>query len=220
MASEQTRERILDAAEQLFSEQGLANTSLRAITRAAGVNPAAVHYHFGSKDGLIRELFRRRLEPVNRQRLELLERAERAAGGRPLPLETILECFLGPPLRLYSRPEHGHGRFLRTFGRLFSERSELVREVLTIQFGSIIERFLDAFARSLPDLPREEILWRLHFTVGAMAHTLGCPIGLVVISRGACDVERDVEATLARLIGFVAGGMRAPLPETVRGGHA
>ena len=63
MSQPDTKERILDAAEQLFGEHGPSDTSLRAITAAAGVNLAAVNYHFGSKEKLIEAVLSRRLEP-------------------------------------------------------------------------------------------------------------------------------------------------------------
>ena len=61
MATQNTRDRILDAAEELFAEQGF-SSSLRNITSSAGVNLAAVNYHFGSKETLIEELFSRRID--------------------------------------------------------------------------------------------------------------------------------------------------------------
>ena len=63
MAQSETVERILDAAEQLFAEKGFAETSLRLITSKAGVNLAAVNYHFGSKKALIQAVFSRFLGP-------------------------------------------------------------------------------------------------------------------------------------------------------------
>ena len=75
-----TKEQILDAAEELFSEQGIDGVSLRAITQAAAVNLASVHYHFGSKEALAKAVFVRRIGVINRERLELLDECERRAG--------------------------------------------------------------------------------------------------------------------------------------------
>ena len=99
-ANRDTKIRILDAAESLFAEHGFAATSLRAITRHANVNLAAVHYHFGSKEGLVEAVFSRRLGPLNQERLELLDAVE-ARGGE---LEDVLRALIGPALRL-SRAE-------------------------------------------------------------------------------------------------------------------
>src|SRR6476661_10749602 len=79
-----TKDRILDAAEALFMEHGFEATSLRALTAAAGVNLAAVNYHFGSKEELFQSVLTRRLDPMNQERIDLLEKVEREAGGRPL----------------------------------------------------------------------------------------------------------------------------------------
>src|SRR5512134_3133369 len=95
-----TKERILDAAEALFMVQGFTATSLRMITTRAGVNLAAVNYHFGSKDELVRAVFTRRLGPLNRERVALLEELEEQAGGRPLVPEQVLEAFLTAGVRV------------------------------------------------------------------------------------------------------------------------
>lgn len=90
-----TRERILDAAERLFMESGYEGTSMRMITGEAEVNLAAVNYHFGSKEALLREVFRRRLSWLNRERLSALNELEEKANGEPLKPSAILEAFFG-----------------------------------------------------------------------------------------------------------------------------
>ena len=96
----ETRTRILDAAEALFAENGLDATSMRMITGRAGVNLAAVNYHFGGKDGLIQEVFRRRLTELNRRRLVALEALQRAADGAPLRPSSIVKAAF----RVRARP--------------------------------------------------------------------------------------------------------------------
>src|SRR5512139_2982341 len=87
-----TRARILRAAEALFVEQGFADTSLRMITARAEVNLAAVNYHFGSKEELIREVFQRHLEPLNAARIAYLDRLEAQAKGQPLSVARVIEA--------------------------------------------------------------------------------------------------------------------------------
>jgi AcrR family transcriptional regulator len=79
--NQDTRERILDVAERLFMARGYEGTSMRMITGEAEVNLAAVNYHFGSKEALLREVFRRRLEWLNRERLRALDELEAQANG-------------------------------------------------------------------------------------------------------------------------------------------
>src|SRR6186997_2062595 len=108
-----TKPRILDAAEALFMEHGFEATSLRAITTSAGVNLAAVHYHFGSKEELFQAVLTRRLDPMNQERIDLLAKVEREAAGRPLSCEKVLFAMLIPALRLARDEERGGKDFLR-----------------------------------------------------------------------------------------------------------
>src|SRR5256884_3847765 len=114
--SADTKTRILDAAERLFVEHGFEATSLRQLTTAAGVNLAAVNYHFGSKEELFQAVLTRRLDPMNQERIELLEKVERDAGGRPLSCEKILFAMLIPALRLARDEKRGGKNFLRLLG--------------------------------------------------------------------------------------------------------
>src|SRR5881394_149494 len=107
--SPDTKTRILDAAESLFMEHGFEATSLRQLTAAAGVNLAAVNYHFGSKEELFQAVLTRRLDPMNHERIELLARLERDAGDKPIACERILAAMLTPALRL-ARDERRGGK--------------------------------------------------------------------------------------------------------------
>ena len=89
-----TRQKILDAAEKLFARHGFESTSLRSIIASAGVNLAAIHYHFRGKEGLIRAVIERRFAPVNDERLRLLAEYENRAEGQALLVEEILDAFL------------------------------------------------------------------------------------------------------------------------------
>src|SRR5690242_18161012 len=88
----ETRTRILDAAEELFMQHGFEATSMRALTARAGVNLAAVNYHFGSKHALIEAVFRRRLDPMNANRIAALQKLE--AEAQPLSTEAIIRAFV------------------------------------------------------------------------------------------------------------------------------
>ena len=95
-----TKDRILDAAEVLLGERGPGETSLRDITAAAGVNLAAVNYHFQSKEALFRAVIERRVAPMQQRRIELLEAAVREAGDEQPDLTRIIEAFILPPLEM------------------------------------------------------------------------------------------------------------------------
>jgi len=203
-----THTRLLEAAEALFAEKGFAATSLRAVTAAAEANLAAVHYHFGSKEGLFTAVFARRVEPLNRERLALLDRAETEAAPAPPPVETILEAFLRPLFQMAGASEEA-GRFVRSMSsRFYTEPGSHWNPVIH-SFDEVKERFFTALKRALPGLRDEEIFWRIHFMIGVMCHTLADTERLTLISEGLCDPS-DTEDVLNRLIGFTAAGMRTP----------
>jgi AcrR family transcriptional regulator len=184
---------------------------LRTITAEAKVNLASIHYHFGGKEDLIREVFVRRLGPLHQERLELLDAAEAEAQGRPVALERLLETFLGPPLRLSREPGRGGSVFMRLLGRVHTEPGEHFRKIYCQQFSQVMERYTAALQRSLPDLPRVELFWRLHFTHGVMSHVMCDSSKLALLSGGQCHAF-EPEAILARLVPFLAAGLRAPMP--------
>ena len=166
-----TKERILDTAERLFSEQGYAATSLRGIIAEAEVNLAAVHYHFHSKEALLEAVILRRSVPANQERLVLLDRCEQAAGDNPPPLEQVIEAFVAPTFRMARNPASGGMVFMRLLGRLHAE-GDVLSGILTSQFRDVLERFGAALRQALPDLPPGELFWRLNFAIGALGQAL------------------------------------------------
>jgi len=203
-----TKERILDAAEALFAEHGFEATSLRMITGAAGVNLAAANYHFHSKDDLIRAVLARRIGPLNRKRLELLKAYFVATGGASPSLEGIIRAFVEPVVLL--RCDASCAGVGRLFGRTYVEPSGTARRAFFELMRDIGRPFTEAFRKVLPDFPQVELLWRIHFAVGVLAHTLAGTEHLATISGGLCD-PTDAEGIVARMVAFIAAGMRAPL---------
>lgn len=206
----ETRSRILDAAEMLFVEHGLDATSMRMITAKAEVNLAAVNYHFGNKENLIHEIFRRRLTELNRQRVAALDALEAEAGGQPLRASRILEAFFAPALALASDTEHGGRTFMQLLGRTYTEPNAFVRQFLAEEYAEVLDRFLNALYRALEGVPREEILWRFHFMMGATSYAIAGTDALQLFA-GKFD-DADPARLMPRLMSFLLGGLRAPLP--------
>jgi AcrR family transcriptional regulator len=208
-----TQARILDAAEALFMEHGFEATSLRLITAAAGVNLAAVNYHFGSKEELFQAVLTRRLDPMNQQRLELLTRLESRAAPAPLTCDRILLALFVPALRLARDPARGGNNFLRLLGRAYADPAPFIRQFLSDQYAVMIARFKAAFARALPHLPRRELSWRLHFIMGALSYTLaGTDAFKIIAELNPRDSGND-ELLLRRLAPFLLAGLTTPLPD-------
>lgn len=201
-----TRDRLLDAAERLFAERGIVASSVRAITREAGVNLAAVSYHFGSKEGLVREVLDRRLGPLNRERLDRLESLEERHHPDPPAVEEILEAFLGPVVQVLDDP--GAPVFMRLLLRAFLEPSEELRRLVVGEFLPTAKRYEEALGRALPHLPRRSVIWRLHFTIGALAHTAGHAELVESVSDGCCPAS-DPEELTRELVRYAAAGFQA-----------
>jgi len=208
--AETTRSRLLDTAERMFSDHGIAATSLRAITSDAGANLAAVNYHFGSKAGLIEEVYARRIRPLNEERLRLLEEARRAAGDRPVPLETILLAFLEPVRRACGDPRQGGVRFLRLMARVNMEPGEDVRQLVYRQFVETGMHFHGALRDALPHLRPDEIFVRFRFALGAMFFTFAQVLDPARLGLPVCMGSDVEEHAMDDLVAFLAAGFRAP----------
>jgi AcrR family transcriptional regulator len=201
--SADTRARIIEAAEQLFAERGIAATSMRAITAQAEVNLAAVNYHFGSKEGLIVEVYARRLRPVNDERLRLLGEAEGASAAN---LERVLHSYIAPVMRLIHDPERGGEIVMGLLGRALYEPDAHLSQIFHDEMAPVFGRFTAALRRCLPALSEEELFWRMHFGGGALAYTLAQIHRLEMVSQGLCDAT-DVDGVIRRLVEFIAAGM-------------
>ena len=200
-----TRSRILDGAEELFGERGLDRVSIRGITRKAGVNLAAINYHFGSKEDLIAAVFERRVVPVNEARLAALDMVEKSAGKRIPKLEAILEAFIRPALQSSLKASKGGTAFSKLFGRCLSEPSPEVEALLKRQFEPLAERMHTVLKKALPHLSRSEIFWCMKFTYGALHHWLLTKDKF----RPDWVEDVDVETQTQKLISFAAAGFRA-----------
>ena len=205
---------LLEAAERLFAEHGIARSSLRAITREADANLASVNYHFGSKEGLVRAVFARRLEPLNRERLALLDRCLESAKGDP-DLNCVLHALVGPALQMMCDREPGHKCFAQVMGRAFADPEERVRSLLLDEFREVRDRFTAVLAVILPHLSQEELFWRFHFMIGAMAHTAAGSFFVTRHSDGVVDTS-DVEGMTLKLVNFLAAAMSAPATRSRR----
>ena len=202
-SSASTKERILAAAEVLFAQRGFDGASLRQLTAAAGVNLAAVNYHFGSKDKLVEQVFRRRLDALNASRLAALSRI---AGAADTTVEDVLEAYIRPALDL---SHDGSGSlFMRVLARAFAEHDDSLRQFLSANYGHVMRQFTAEFARLLPQLSKPELYWRIDLVTGALTHAMS---GFGMIQRKS-DVSESThrEQTAAHLIRFAAAGLSHP----------
>ncbi|MFC5525888.1 TetR/AcrR family transcriptional regulator [Rhodanobacter ginsengisoli] len=198
-----TKERILGAAELLFAQRGFDGASLRQLTAAAGVNLAAVNYHFGSKEKLIEQVFRRRLDALNAQRLAALAKL---ADDSNRTLEDVLAAYIRPALEL---SHEGNGAlFMRVLARAFAEHDDTLRQFLSENYGHVMRQFTAEFARLLPQLSKEELYWRIDLVTGALTHAMS-GFGMIQRKRDVSE-ETHREQTAQHLIRFAVAGLSHP----------
>ena len=207
----ETRTRILDAAEELFMQHGFEGTSMRQLTSRAGVNLAAVNYHFGSKNALVEAVFRRRLDPMNAERIAALERIESEAEGRALAPEAIIRAFIGTGLRMIEDGRSGGRNFIRLLGRTYTDPAKHIRVLIGQLYAPAMARFKAAFQRALPQMPPDELNWRMHFMFGTLAYTLAATDTVQLIAGCKPEDRYDSQLLEERLTTFLASGLAAPL---------
>lgn len=212
MSDVNTKEKILDAAEKLFVDNGFAATSLRAIIKEADVNTAAVHYHFGSKEGLIVAVLERSVAELNRERLDRLDVLESEYGDRAVPLEDVIRTFLDPVMKRHCAGGD-EGVIPRLMGRAITEPAPSKVGVLRGAFAEVAIRFSGAIGRAMPGLDRGEVEWRLHMMVGAMVFTVIAPRIHPGEGRRQAWSNNPDELT-GRLVSFLVAGLKAPMPES------
>ncbi len=205
-SGDDTRERIVEVAERLFAEHGVEQTSTRAITAAAGVNVAAVNYHFGGRDGLLLAVLDRTIGPLNARRLALLDAAV-AEHGDSLGVDELLRAFLLADLEVLAELGAERAQLARFIGRCYAQPSPAVERLIRDQFAEVATRFYSLLTLALPDINFDELEFRMGLIVGVVVNlferaTAGTDGRLVGVEDPAEAVER--------LVAFLAPGLAAP----------
>lgn len=197
-----TKERILHAAEDLFAQNGFAGTSLRQVTSRADVNIAAVNYHFGTKENLVQEVFKHRMDEMSEKRLALLSKV---IEKNDTDLEAILLAFIQPALAL-TMDKHG-GSFVRVLARAYAEKNDGLRNFLSENYGQVLRAFAQAIAHCLPNLSKEELYWRMDFVAGSLTYAMA-DFGLIKRQPGVTE-KTHCEKAAQHLIKFAQAGLKA-----------
>ncbi|AWF81836.1 TetR family transcriptional regulator [Microbulbifer sp. A4B17] len=198
MSQADTVSRILDAAEVLFAERGFTETSLRTITSTAGVNLAAVNYHFGSKKELIQAVFERFLTPFTCALEAELDR--RLALGQPLGVEELIECLYRVGLGSLGLEGKDPQRFMRLLGLAYTQFQGHLRRFIVSRYGDTYRRFAGLLAEALPGLDPETFYWRLYFMLGATIFTLSSHDAIEAILQEDFGADSTLSQTLERLV--------------------
>ncbi|TDI93052.1 MAG: TetR/AcrR family transcriptional regulator [Caldithrix sp.] len=210
----ETKTKLLDVAEKLFAQKGIDATSLRNIISEAGVNLAAIHYHFGSKNALILEVVARRVQPINEERFRRLQECENNNLTGPELLEGLIRAFLEPLIRVKvetpDRVQYTH----RILMQLQFGSGQLLESVFHL-FDENIKRFFAAFTKALPDLSPAELSLRFRFMVGTI-HMIVVEPPIKKLSMFSEMSKLQPDILMEQIVSFlVAGfGSESPKPQT------
>lgn len=202
----QTRDAILDAAEDLFSKHGFYGVTIREVSREAGVDTALVHYYFGAKRDLFDAVFIRRAEVWNNERVEAINRYAREAGA-DMTLEGVLDAFLRPPFEWSLKGGPGWKHYAALVAQT-NANPAFGGETMARYFDPAIRRLIELIKDVLPHAAETDLYWAYHNLSGALTLTLGETGRLDRLSNGLCR-SGDLESACRYMVTFAAAGFRA-----------
>ena len=203
MTTSDTKDRILNAAERIFAEQGLDAVSLRAVTTEAGVNIAAVNYYFGSKAALLQAMTQRHFAPVNAEQLHRLEQIE--ANAQKLSVENILRAYTTPIFAMFDAQR---GReWMQAKILAYRADSPHVNSMTESEADAeVISRYYEALRRAIPHVPADELWWRFERTRNLL---LANQSRRFMAPSGGIPSESSKRDEREWLVTFLVGGLEA-----------
>lgn len=202
----ETRERILNTAEKLFAQKGFDKVTLRELTTAANTNLAAVNYYFGTKDNLLSALVLKGSKCIYKERMRLLAEAKIFEGSTRDKARKIVNALLLPAI-IVAEDSQTNYLFSTLVAKSIANSPEELTDIMVRQ-TSHLNPFVDALHQLLPEIPLEEIYWRLHFILN-IEHAVHTELDRInYISNGVCSTK-DKQALLDRILDFVLPGLVA-----------
>ncbi len=199
-----TRERILDAAEELFAQKGFEGVSVRQIMRGADADVSLAYYHFKSKKDLFDQVMLRRVEYLNEIRLSALEAVEQRHPDDAPTVEEIIDAFTHPLLDMLAT-EHEEWKYYFRLIAQINNSPEWGGELMTRYFDPLVRRFIEALRKALPDCNDEDLFWSYYFLSGALTLTFAETGRIDNLSGGVCK-SADMRSINERLPQFLAAG--------------
>ncbi|WP_339860089.1 TetR/AcrR family transcriptional regulator [Thalassospira alkalitolerans] len=199
-------EKILDAAEYLFSRHGLYGVTLKDVAKHVGVHHTLINYYFNDKKKLFDAVFERRAVITSERRLRALKEYEVASAGKPT-VEGALRAFLDTDLDLYIEGGDGWKNYA-ALGAQVANTPEWGADMMDKHFDPVVLRLIDLLKAALPDSAEEDIFWGYHFVTGALMLTLARTGRIDKLSGGLCK-SGDFIAVKERMATFMTAGFLA-----------
>jgi AcrR family transcriptional regulator len=201
----ETLEQILDAAEYLFSRNGLHGVTLGDVAERVGVQRTLLHYYFTDKSSLFEAVFARRAGVTSGRRMEALDRYEAEAGAHPT-VAGALHAFLDTDLDLYMQGGEAGLNYAAFCARVSNTPEGAA--LMDVHFDPVVLKLIAILKRALPDTSEEAIFWGYNFVSGALMNTLARTGRLDRLSNGVCHAD-DFETAKRYMASFMAAGFLA-----------
>lgn len=197
-------DRILDAAEDLFSKRGFDGVTMREVAELAGVDPALAHYYFASKQGLFDAVLERRAELLFSERMAAFDAYEAAGAGS---VEGAVAAFLLPLLERARKGDEGWKNYFRLIALVNNDASHVALSIMSY-FDPLVHRLIAGVKRALPTAREEDLFWCFHFLTGALTLALSRTGRLDRVSGGLCRSD-DLASIEPRMVEYCAAGFRS-----------
>lgn len=204
---EESRERILDAAEELLAGRGYDGVTMREIGKAAGADTSLVHYYFDNKAGLFDAVIARRAGVVNDARQAALDEYAAAHKG-DMTAQGVLRAYLEPTFSFMMSGEPGYLNYGALIAKLNSTAMGGDVDTTHTPFDPVVERLVDLLHEVRPEVSRADLYWYYHFVSGAISLSLAQTGRIDVLSGGLCRSD-DFATILDRMVRVLGQGFEA-----------
>ncbi|MEQ8178148.1 MAG: TetR/AcrR family transcriptional regulator [Amphiplicatus sp.] len=194
---EESRERILDAAEELFAKRGYHGVTMKDVSREAGVDAGLLHYYFAGKAGVFKAVIDRRADIVNTTRLASMQRYEKEAAGA-MTVEGIVRAYLRPTFDFMIEGGDGNRHYAAMIAHLNSAPDGAIPDIETSPFDPVVQRFVEMLRKARPDCADADFYWLYHLISGAISLSLAQTGRIDRLSGGLCRSD-DFEAIAERM---------------------
>lgn len=205
-AREESIERILDAAEELFAEFGYHGFTLKDVAARVGVSATLIHYHFNGKESIFEAVWARKVPASTQNRLEALRRYAEEAGD-DVTVEGALNAWIDPDLQLHLEDTD----YWAAIGKISAQANSAAgwgAAKMTSYFNPVGLALVDLLKKAMPDCDEETIFWGFHFLSGAMTHNMARTGRLDELSHGLCS-SNDFASIRKHMVTFMAAGFKA-----------
>ena len=206
----ETRTRILDSAEELFSTRGVDGVTLRDIAHLADVDTALLHYYFDSKRGIFEAVLGRRAAILQYEIGQSLSQYE--SENPSVTIEGVVGAYLHPIFRLVRTGGIEWRNYCSLVVQL-GNHGEWVSDTVTAYFDPIAERLLSVLKKGLPASVDADLHWSYHMLARVLTLAFSLDTGIERLSAGACRAG-DFEELEPRMVKFAAAGIRGACEPT------